>query len=116
VKRILVIEDDVDLRQMIAEILYHEQYEVIQASNVTQGIQMGNAHQPDAVVCDWTLPDGNALKVLEALRSRPVLVLSGNVSMGAMDAAYDNGAAHYLRKPFKVNEVLGTIRRMLNPI
>jgi len=116
VKRILVIEDDVDLRQMIAEILRHEQYEVIQAPNVTQGIQLGVDHQPDAVVCDWTLPDGNVLNVLEALRSQPVLVLSGNVSQVAMDAAYDNGAAHYLRKPFKVNEVIGTIRRMLNPI
>lgn len=113
---ILVIEDDHELRQMIAEILHHEQYEVIQAPNAAQGIQLGVMYQPDAIVCDWMLPDGSALNILEAFRSQPVLVLSGNVSKGVMDAAYDNGAAHYLRKPFKVNEVLGTIRRMLNPI
>lgn len=111
--RILVIEDDHDLRQMIAEILYHEQYEVIQAPNAAQGIQLGVLHQPDAVLCDWTLPDGDALHVLQALRNQPVIILSGNSTASAIDSAFHNGASDYLTKPFKVKEVVGAVRQVL---
>lgn len=116
VKRILVIEDDSDLRQMIAEVLEYERYEVLQAHNTAQGIKLGMTYQPDAVLCDWTLPDGSGLNVLQALQNSPVIILSGNLNANIQNMALDNGATGYLAKPFKIKEVINKVRQILNRV
>ncbi|MBZ0285856.1 MAG: response regulator transcription factor [Anaerolineae bacterium] len=115
-KRILVIEDDSDLRQMIAEVLEYERYEVLQAHNTAQGIKLGMTYQPDAVLCDWTLPDGSGLNVLQALQNSPVIILSGNLNANIQNMALDNGATGYLAKPFKIKEVINKVRQILNRV
>jgi DNA-binding response OmpR family regulator len=113
---VLVIEDELAVREALQFHLAHAGFEVIAASNAAQGW----AALPDAevVVLDWMLPDQPGLAWLKRLRdsqfaAMPVLMLTARASEVDRVEGLDSGADDYLTKPFSVPELLARVRALL---
>ncbi|GGN27638.1 MULTISPECIES: response regulator [Marinomonas] len=114
--QILVIDDENQIRKMLRIALKSVGYDVSEADSVASGLAATVRQQPDLVVLDLGLPDGDGLELLAELRSFskvPVIVLS--VRSGDPDKikALDLGAQDYVTKPFSVEELLARIRAQL---
>lgn len=117
--RILVIDDEEQIRRALKSILQARHYAVELAATGGEGLEAAVNHAPDLVVLDLTLPDMSGLTVAEELRTwyeGPIIVLS--VRDGDTDkiAALDLGADDYLTKPFSTGELLARIRAHLRRI
>lgn len=114
--RILVIDDETQIRKMLRIALKSVGYDVTEAESVASGLSALVRQQPDLVILDLGLPDGDGLELLAELRSFskvPVIVLS--VRNGDTDKikALDVGAQDYVSKPFSVEELLARVRAQL---
>lgn len=114
--RILVIDDETQIRKMLRIALKSVGYDVTEAESVGSGLSALVRQQPDLVILDLGLPDGDGLELLAELRSFskvPVIVLS--VRNGDVDKikALDVGAQDYVSKPFSVEELLARVRAQL---
>lgn len=114
--RILVIDDETQIRKMLRIALKSVGYDVSEADSVDSGLNALVRQQPDLVILDLGLPDGDGLELLAELRSFskvPVIVLS--VRNGDVDKikALDLGAQDYVSKPFSVEELLARVRAQL---
>ena len=70
-KKILVIEDEEDIRSDVLKMLKYEGFEAFGAENGRIGVKLARQHHPDLIVCDIIMPDLNGYKVLAILRSNP---------------------------------------------
>ena len=115
--RILVVEDERKLAQVLASALQAEHYEVVVAPTGEDGFFLANAETFDLVLLDLMLPGRNGLEILEALRKRqvqtPVLVLTARDGIEDRVRGLDLGADDYLVKPFALPELLARIRALL---
>ncbi len=114
--RILVIDDEPQIRKFMRISLAANGYEVIEAENAAQGIEAANSQQPDLLILDLGLPDLDGQEVISAVRERsdvPIVVLS--VRAGELDKveALDRGANDYIVKPFGVAELMARVRAVL---
>jgi len=113
---ILVIDDENHIRKMLRIALKSVGYDVSEADSVASGLAAAVRQQPDLVVLDLGLPDGDGLDLLSELRSFskvPVIVLSVRNSDPDKIKALDIGAQDYVTKPFSVEELLARIRAQL---
>jgi DNA-binding NarL/FixJ family response regulator len=118
--RILVIEDDADMRTNLTVILTMEGYRVRAAANGIEGLTMAREELPDLVLCDVMMPalDGHA--VLQALRADatldpiPFLFLTARGAMEDLRAGMNLGADDYLTKPVSHDELLTAIRARIS--
>ena len=114
--RILVVEDDSNIRQFVASALESEGYHVAAAGSLRQaGVELG-ARSPDLIVLDLGLPDGDGVQFIRDFRgwsAVPILVLSARSLETDKVAALDAGADDYLSKPFGVSELLARVRAQL---
>jgi len=121
--RVLLVEDDRELRATLREALAVEGHEVFTAASLSEGLALvrhaarpgAGADDPgiDLVVLDLGLPDGDGEALLAALRRRhstPVLVISARQTEGQKIRLLDAGADDYLVKPFSVGELLARMR------
>ncbi len=115
-KRILLIEDDSVLRDIIGETLTLEGFNPVLANSVFQGLELAAQQPPDLILCDWSLPDGSALDVLQAFHNGNVVIITGHASVDKMDMALSHGAQGYLMKPFTRHELIGAVCRALGII
>lgn len=114
--RILLIEDDASIRRFVRLALEDEGWHVCEADTVKRGLIEAASRQPDAIVLDLGLPDGDGKSVIAELRGwsqLPILVLSAREREEEKVAALDAGADDYLSKPFGVPELLARLRAML---
>ncbi len=115
--RVLLVEDDRDLAQMLRGLLTDEGYQVEVAHDGQRGLHLGLTHEYDVLVLDRGLPAVEGLDLLGRLRSRgvtaPVLVLSALANPRARVEGLDAGAEDYLGKPFDVEELLARLRALL---
>ncbi len=114
--RILVIDDEVQIRRFLGIALRSQGYEVLQAETAADGLAQAATRTPDLAVLDLGLPDADGKSVLQALRgwSRvPVLVLSVSSSEAEKVLALDCGANDYVTKPFGIQELLARVRGLL---
>lgn len=111
--KIVVIDDENQIRRMLRIALASEGYDVTEAENGTQGLAAIVRQQPDLVVLDLGLPDMEGHEVLQELRSWstvPVVVLSVRNQDREKVRALDAGAQDYVTKPFSVVELLARVR------
>lgn len=111
--RILVIDDEVQIRKLLQIILTGNGFDVMLAENGETGIILAASHPPELVLLDLGLPGKSGHSVLEELRSwysKAVIILSVRNSETDIVTALDNGATDYLAKPFRTAELLARIR------
>ena len=114
--RILVVEDEAEIRRVVRLILEAEAYEVFEADSVQRGRIEAGTRRPDLLVIDLGLPDGDGVDLIRELRqwsAAPVIVLSARSGEDDKIAALDAGADDYLAKPFGAGELLARIRAQL---
>lgn len=116
---LLLVEDEASVRRSLRTILVDHGHRVVEAATATEGIQRSAEHNPDLVLLDLGLPDGDGLAVVEALRAwslAPVIVLSARGQEEDKIKALDAGADDYLIKPFGAGELLARIRVALRHV
>jgi two-component system KDP operon response regulator KdpE len=114
--RILVIDDEQQIRRFLRISLRSQGYQVLEADRGQQGLELAAARNPDLVVLDLGLPDMDGKDVLRDLRawtSVPVIVLSVRASEAEKVCALDRGATDYVTKPFGMQEFLARLRNQL---
>ncbi|MBP6832944.1 MAG: response regulator [Deltaproteobacteria bacterium] len=118
--RVLVIEDDSDLRALVAQVLRDEQFEVFEAENGRTGVDLALSSRPDIILCDVEMPELGGLSAFQAIRSDPALsrvpfVFVSGVDTSAQDIrrAMNLGADDYLVKPFTPDDLRQTVHARL---
>ena len=114
--RILIVEDEANIRRFVGIALQDEGFQVFEADSVKRALIHASSRQPDLVIVDLGLPDGDGKQLISELRgwlSVPILVLSARDREEEKVAALDAGADDYLTKPFGVPELLARIRAQL---
>lgn len=116
-KRVLLIDDDSRVRASLKMVL-EPFYDILQASDGHEGLDMFRKDEPDLILLDVILPGTDGLAVLQTLRMEskmiPVIMLTGTNSVKTAVDAMKFGAADYLSKPFDVDELRIVIDRVLN--
>jgi DNA-binding response OmpR family regulator len=115
--RILIVEDERKLAQVLASALQAEHYDVVVAATGEDGFYRANAELFDLVVLDLMLPGRGGLEILHTLRQRridtPVLILTARDGVDDRVRGLDLGADDYLVKPFALPELLARIRALI---
>ncbi|MBC7559468.1 MAG: response regulator transcription factor [Dermatophilaceae bacterium] len=115
--RVLVVDDEPNLAEVLSSVLRHEGWEVRSAGTGISAVRTGREFRPDAVVLDMMLPDFDGLEVMRRLREDNPLV--GVLFLTARDSVEDRiagitaGGDDYVTKPFSLEEVLARLRGML---
>ena len=116
-QRILVVDDENDLRMLVAERLGMEGYSVTEAARVKEAVRMLTQSDYDLMLLDVRLPDGTGLDVLkfmkEAGKSMPVIMLTGTTGLDIAVESVRLGARDYVTKPAKLSYLLQSIRELL---
>lgn len=114
--RILVVEDDVDIRLLVAEGLAANGHDVESASAALEGLEMVVRTAPDLVVLDLGLPDldgSELLRMIRAVSAVPVVVVTARGDDASAVALLDSGADDYIVKPFSVAQLEARVRAVL---
>jgi len=120
VKKILVIEDDINIRETLVDILSIHEYDVSSESNGRSGIATALSVQPDLIICDIMMPEMNGYETLEHIRemkstsSVPFIFLSAKSEKSDFRTGMNLGADDYLTKPFKTEELLNAIETRIS--
>jgi YesN/AraC family two-component response regulator len=118
-KKILVIEDEAQTREIFSRCLNFEGFLVLTAENGTVGVQLAKTHIPDLIVCDIMMPDMDGYHVLSTLHQDPTtaaipfIFLTAKVTMADLRQGMELGADDYLTKPCTVEQLLTAIATRL---
>ncbi len=115
-KKITIIEDDTDIRNMITKFLINQKYEVCSAPNGKEGIELCKRILPDIIILDLMLPalsGDNVLKQLRTFTNIPVIVVSAKTMVQSKIDLLRMGADDYMTKPFNLYELLARIEANL---
>jgi len=115
--RVLVVDDDPQLREALSRALELDGYDVSTASNGVKALDAISSERPDVMVLDVMMPYVGGLDVCRTLRERkdrlPILVLTARDEVGDRVAGLDAGADDYLTKPFALEELRARLRALL---
>jgi DNA-binding response OmpR family regulator len=119
-KRVLVIDDDPELQQLVRILLSRQSMEVATADTVASGVRaLATPPLPDIVLLDLMLPDESGIDFLKQVRARtafdsmPIIVLSALVDPKQIKEALDAGADRYLTKPYIANNLVSYVTDVL---
>ena len=121
-QKILIVEDNSDLSQLLAFYLNVPGYETSRARNLAQGISKALAERPDLIITDLYLPDMNAvdatviLKQDPATSGIPIIVLTAMTVGEWKTKALEAGVAKYLIKPIFPPELTDAVRELIQPL
>jgi CRP/FNR family transcriptional regulator, cyclic AMP receptor protein len=121
-KKILLIEDNDDIRENTAEILELANYTVLTAANGKEGVEMALEHLPDLIVCDIMMPvlDGygvlHALHRNETVKNTPFIFLTAKTERNDLRKGMEMGADDYITKPFDGTELLNAVDGRLKKV
>lgn len=120
-RHILTIDDNADIRDLIAFVLRRENYLVSTASNGLKGLETIKAEKPDLIILDVVMPEFSGYDVLDAVRSDknskvrniPVLMITSKSTTDDIDQALELGATSYIIKPFRPAKLIEKVRSLL---
>lgn len=118
-KKILIVEDNLDIRENAVELLELSGYFVLAAEDGVAGLRMARSEMPDIILSDVMMPNLNGHDLFDQLRSDaltqkiPFVFITSSVERKDIQGALDKGANGYIRKPFEEEELLLTIERCL---
>ena len=108
-KRILIIDDDQHIGDMLQELLTREGYGVLRAYSGTEALMLLSSKTPDLVLLDLMLPGLSGEEVLPKIKNIPVIVVSAKIDVDNKVDLLLGGAVDYVTKPFNVRELLARI-------
>lgn len=117
--KVLIIEDNFEIRDNAAELLGLEGYEVITAKDGKIGVEMVRQQRPAVILCDIMMPEMDGYQVFETLKKEnilpgiPFVFVTASVEQKEMKAALEMGAQAYLRKPFEEAELFELVARFV---
>jgi len=114
--KVLVIEDDADIRGLIIKVIKGMDLVAFEAQTIVGGTQVAAKEKPDLIILDLGLPDGDGLGFINNYRTwstNPILVLSARMQEHEKVKALDAGADDYLTKPFGTAELMARMRVLL---
>ena len=114
--KVLVVEDELPIRQLLRRALEANGHQVFEAADAAHGIAQCAECDPDLVILDLGLPDRDGRELIAEVRvwSRvPILVLSGRTAASEKVATFDLGGSDYVVKPFHMQELLARVRALL---
>ena len=117
--RILVVDDEADVRKTVRLTLVKAGYEVIEAEDGEKGIEQirsgDNPIKVDAIVCDIHMPKVNGMEAIEYFRAQfpsvPVIVLTGKPEVSDVSTLFKQGVVEYLVKPVKPEELTAVVTK-----
>ncbi|HXV18812.1 MAG TPA: response regulator [Candidatus Omnitrophota bacterium] len=118
-KKILVVDDDVEMTLMIEDILKNNDYDVILAHDGLLAIEKSNHEKVDLILLDIRMPFFSGFWFCDAFKQRPqtkdipVVVVSALTTEEDVQKAFRMGACGYIKKPFRSEELLGTVKKAL---
>ena len=120
-RRVLVVDDEPDIVYMVKVILRSAGCEVTTAGGVAEATSMLAVDDPDLILLDLRLADGDGMEVLEAMRSSgklesiPVIILSAHATPSTSEKAIAAGAKGYITKPFIAGQLVDAVNQHLGP-
>jgi len=116
-QKILIIDDDRNVRKTLSDILKTKGYEPSTAENGTEGLDFLKQFPVNLVIIDLRLPDISGLEVLNKIKTNcpfiETIILTGNASLDSAIEATNKGAFSYLLKPYDIDQLMLNIRRAL---
>jgi two-component system, cell cycle response regulator DivK len=118
-KRILVVEDTEDNRQILRDLLTHAGFDLLEATDGATGVDMAIAHRPDLVLMDLQLPvlDGfeatRRIRAEPGLHRMPIIAVTSFAMSGDAERAIDSGCNAYVAKPYSPRALLAKIKEFL---
>src|ERR687891_283113 len=116
--RILVVDDEADIRRSVRMILEYDGYDVMEASSGPEGVALVENEAPDLVFLDVKMPGMDGLEALQRIKavndSLPVVIISGHGTVSTAVEATKAGAFDFIEKPLASERVLLTIRNALD--
>ncbi len=115
--KVLIVDDEANLRRMLRALLEDEGYSVVEAGSAEEGLSLLDEHRPETILLDLALPGASGLESLPAFQKQmagaPVIMMSGEATLSDAARATREGAFHFLEKPLKSEAVLVTLRAAL---
>ena len=117
-KEILVVDDEIGIRELLSEILFDEGYQVYVAENAGQARELRSQHEPDLVLLDIWMPDTDGVSLLkewgeQGLLTMPVVMMSGHGTIETAVEATRIGAVDFLEKPIALQKLLETVAKAI---
>ncbi|HYF58028.1 MAG TPA: phosphate regulon transcriptional regulator PhoB [Burkholderiaceae bacterium] len=117
--RVLIVEDEPAIRELLAMNLRHAGFEPLQASDAGSARRQIGESLPDLVLLDWMLPDQSGIELAKGLRAEartrelPIIMLTARSAEGDKLGGFDAGADDYVTKPFSPRELVARVRALL---
>lgn len=118
-KSILLADDEESLRILVYATLDYPDYQIVEASDGDEALELARRHHPDLMVLDWMMPGKTGVEVAAELRREsatrhtPIILLTARNQQEDISAALETGVTSYLVKPFSPAELLGKVREYL---
>ncbi len=118
-KTALIIEDNLEIRENLTEILELAGYTIVTASNGNEGLKMVTGDLPDFILCDIMMPEMDGYNVIREIKANPktkeipFIYVTASAEKSEMKKALDMGADGYVRKPFDIEELMDAINKAL---
>jgi CheY-like chemotaxis protein len=115
---VLIIDDAAFSRRMIRKFLQADGYDILEATNGREGLEIVHNHQPNCVLADLLMPDMNGFEFLQALKNEglkiPTIIISADIQEGARNQSYNLGAVSFINKPPKEQELRQVVQQVIN--
>ena len=108
-KTIAIIDDDIHIGDMLAEVLAKNGYRTVRAYSGTEALYLLERERPDLVLLDLMLPGLSGEEVLPQIKGAPVIVVSAKIGIDDKVSLLTGGAVDYVTKPFNIKELLARI-------
>lgn len=118
-KKVLIIDDESSIREMIAVALEMAGYECLEASNSREGYEIIVDNRPDLILVDWMMPNGSGIELIRRLKKDtltaeiPVIMLTAKSEESNKIQGLEMGADDYITKPFSPKELVARLKAVL---
>ena len=112
-KKILIVEDDISIHNLIKEILLSEHYKILDAYSGSEAIMILEKENIDLILLDLMLPSVNGEEIIKKFSQIPIIVISAKISVDDKIKNLLNGADDYITKPFNNEELLARVKARL---
>ena len=112
-KKILIVEDDISIHNLIKEILLSEHYKILDAYSGSEAIMILEKENIDLILLDLMLPSVNGEEIIKKFSQIPIVVISAKISVDDKIKNLLNGADDYITKPFNNEELLARVKARL---